>query len=363
MTIQVGPSTYGPLDRMLASSSGLQTQLDNLQQQTTTGKVSQSYSGIAPNASQVIDLTAAMKQGDAYIDSISYAQGKASVMQASLTQIQSIASKMSDAALTLTGTSSAEGVHDAAEQARMALRQVASLINTKYGGDYVFAGADTANAPIPHPESITSSGFYTQIGAQIAGLTTHPTSSSAAAVIANTVSIASSTAPGTTPFSRYLSGPGLTAATVTVEIASSQRVALDLPANRNVGAVSDPAISGTGNAISDIMRSLSVMANATGAMATNPDLQALMKDSVRTLTSAAGTVTEESAVIGIAQQSMTSAAAQHASMRTIAEKQMSGLTDVDMAATVTRLQAVSSQLEASYKVLSMARSLTLSNFL
>lgn len=363
MTIQMGPSTYGPLDRLLASTSRLQEQLDGLQQQTTSGKASQSYSGLAPKASQVIDLTAAMKQGNAYVESIGYAQAKASVMQASLTQIQSIASKMGDAALTLTGTSSPEAVHGVAEQARLALQQIASLMNTKYGGDYVFAGADTANAPIPYPEAIISSGFYAQIGSQVAALATQPTTPSITTLIANTVSIASSTASGTTPFSPYLSGAGLTAAIGTVEIGSAQRVTLDLPANRNVGAVSDPAIAGTGNAFSDIMRALSVMANATGAMAANADLNTLMEDAARTLSSATGTVTEESSAIGMVQQSMTAAAAQHASMNTILEKQMSGLTDLDMAATITRLQAVSNQLQVSYKILGMVKSLSLSNFL
>jgi flagellin-like hook-associated protein FlgL len=284
-------------------------------------------------------------------------------MQDSLTQVQAVAAQISHAALTLTGTSSADAVRGVAEQARLALQQVASLMNGKYAGDYVFSGADTANPPVPNPDSITSSGFYTQIGTQVAALATVPTSAAVGAVIANTVSIASSTAAGTTPFSAYLTGPGLTAARVTVEVAASQKVVLDLPANQNVGGASDPAIAGTGNAVSDIMRALAVVANATGPMAANPDLGTLMGDAARTLSSAGGTVTEEASAIGISQQAMTVAAAGHASMKALVGKQLSGLTDVDMAATISHLQAVSEQLQASYKVLSLAKSLSLSNFL
>lgn len=363
MSIQVGPSTYGPLDRMLATASNLQAQMDTLQQQTTTGKVAASYSGLAAQASQAIDLASALRQGDTYMQSIGYAQGKASVMQDSLTQVQALAARVSQAALTLTGSSSPDAVRGVAEQARLALQQVASLMNGTYGGDYVFAGADTANAPVPNPDAITTSGFYTQIGTEVAALATVPTSPPVGMVIANTVSIASSTAAGTTPFSTYLIGPGLSAARVTVEVTQSQKIVLDLPANQNVGGNSNLAIGGTGNAVSDIMRALAVVANTTGPMAANPDLRTLMGDAARTLTSAGATVTEEASAIGIAQQAMTVAAAGHASMKTLVRKQLSSLTDVDMAATISHLRAVTEQLQASYKVLSLAKSLSLSNYL
>ena len=66
--------------------------------------------------------------------------------------------------------------------------QVAELLDTQDGNTYVFAGQDTTNPPVPDPDSILSSGFYTQIAAQVDALGTQ----GAAATIANTLSIAGS---------------------------------------------------------------------------------------------------------------------------------------------------------------------------
>ena len=87
-------------------------------------------------------------------------------------------------------------------------------------------------------------------------------------MIANTVAIAASTAPGTTVFSGYLTNAGLTAAPSKIQISATQQISLGLPANQNVGATSAPA--GTGNAISDILRSLAVVANSSTAISSNP---------------------------------------------------------------------------------------------
>jgi flagellar hook-associated protein 3 FlgL len=205
--------------------------------------------------------------------------------------------------------------------------------------------------------------MYTQIGAQVAALATTPTTPAIATVIANTVGIAKSTAAGTTVFSSYLAGAGTTAPPVTVAIGDSQSVTLSLPANSNAGAVSDPAINGTGNAISDIMRSLAVIANSTDSMSGNPDFATLMQNAATTLTSAGTTLAQESGAIGVSQNTMTAATAAHASFQTALASQLTNLTDVNMASAISQLQAVTNQLQASYKILGMASSLNLASYL
>ena len=363
MTALIGSSPQGTLDRLLGSVSSLRDQYSTLQQQTSTGKLAASYAGLGVAAGEVVNLTSATSRADAYTQAITAAQGKASVMQDALTQLNSVVSTMAASALTVSGSGAASAVDSIAQQARQALSQVASLLNTKHGDDYVFAGADTGHPPVPSPESVTSSGLFTRIGAQVAALATTPTTPALGTVIASTVAIAQDITPGTTIFSSYLTGAGAGAAPGTIQIGDSQKVSLDLPANRNVGATSDPSINGTGSAINDILRSLSVIANGTGAMASNPDFQTLMKNASATLTSAASTLTAEAGQIGLTQNTLTAAAASHASLKTALTTQLSGLTDVDMAATIARLQSVGSQLQASYNVLSIARNLNLASYL
>lgn len=363
MSTAIGPSSSGTLGRLLDSLASQQAEYGTLQQQTATGKLATSYAELGPMSGQVVDLTATTGRLDAYGQAIATAQGKAAVMQNALTQLNTVASKMAAAALTLSGSGTAGSVESVAQEARQALSQVVSLLNTRSGSDYVFSGADTANPPVPSPDSVTSSGLYTKIGAQVAALATTPTSPAIDTVIANTVSIAKDPSAGTTIFSGYLTGAGTNAPLGSIQIADSEKVSLDLPANRNARATSDPSINGTGSAMNDVLRSLSVIANSTGAMASNPDFRALMKDASSTLTSAATTLTAEAGQIGLTQGTLTTVAASHASLKSALTTQLGGLTDVDMAKTISKLQAVGTQMQASYNVLSIARSLNLASYL
>lgn len=355
-------SNYGRLSRLLAGVGSLQSQYSVLQQQTTTGKVATSYAGLGTAAGQAISLQAATSQADAYTQTIAAAQGRAAVQQDALTQINSIVSGMAAKALTLSVSSAPATVDGVAAEAKQALAQVVSLLNTRNGNNYVFSGADISNPPVPAPDQILSSGLFTKIGAQVASLAA-PGAPPASTVIANTVSIAKDPAAGTTIFSGYLTGPGATASSGTIAIADGQRVSLDVSANRNAGVTSDPSIAGTGSAINDILRSLSVIANSSGAIAGSAGFSALIKDASATLTSAGSTLTAQAGVIGLTQNALTAATASHASLKTALTTQLSGLIDVDMASTISKLQAVGSQLQASYNVLSIARSLNLASYL
>ena len=363
MSNAIGTSTYGTLAQVLASASSLRTQYATLQEQTTTGLVSQSYSGLAGVSSQVMDLNAVVTQNQAYSQSIDVAQGKAAVMQSALSHIGTLVSTMAASALGATGTTSGSSITSMAQQAGQALSQLVALLNTTYGSDYVFSSADTSNPPVPSPDTVTTSGMYTQIGAAVSALATTPSTTPVATVIATTVSVAASTAPGTTIFSNYLTGAGATAAPTKVQIGPSNSVVLDLPANRNVGAISALSINGTGSAINDVLRSLAVMANSTSSMASNPDFSTLMQNASATLTSANVTLTQESGQIGLTQNAMTAATAGYNAMKTVLTQQVTDLTNVDMATVISKMQAVNTQLQSSYQVLGEMSKLNLANYL
>ena len=364
-----GIGAANSLASILAATSNLQSQYATLQQQTTTGLISQHYAGIASQVGQVLDLTAASAQDTTYTQVISMNQGRASAMQNALGQISSLTTNMASQALQMVGANAGASVSSVAQQAQQDLQQLTSLLDTNYSGAYVFSGADTSNPPVPNPSNITSSGLYTQIGTALAGLGTAPLST----VIASTVSIAASTAAGTSVFSTYLNTPapttpsaapgGLGAPGRQIAISSSQTISLDYPANQNTNAVSDPGINGTGSAIKDILGGLAVLANATPAMASTADFSALMQHVATTLTSANQTVNEQVGAIGIAQDAMTSATNAQSASQLVLKQQINNLTNVDMATAISNMTAVSSQLQTSYQVLSLAKTLNLASFL
>jgi flagellar hook-associated protein 3 FlgL len=364
--ITSGVHAANSLASILAASAKLQTQFSTLQEQSTTGLISQDFAGIAPQAAQVLNLSAAVSQGTAYSQVISASQARASTMQTALGQIATLTSAMATQALQLVDSNAALSVTSVAQQAKQDLQQLSSLLNTQYGGAYVFAGADTGNPPVPNPTGIASSGMYTQIATAMGGLGVTPV----ATIVASTVASAASTAAGTTVFSTYLSTPaasvpagGLGAAGRQVAIGDSQTVSLDYPANQNTNAVSDPAINGTGSAVRDILGSLAVLANATTTMTTAAGFATLMQHVSATLTSASGTVTQQAASLGNTQNAMTAAAAAQSASQIVLQGQISDLTNVDMASTISNMTAVNTQLQTSYQVLALAKSLNLASFL
>ena len=119
--------------------------------------------------------------------------------------IQQIASNLL-ATVNSLSSEGATGVATAAASANSTLAELAGLLDTQDGSSYVFAGQDRTNPPVPDPDNITSSGFYTQINAAVGALATN----GAAATTAATLAIAGSTRQGTSPFSTAMSPPAAT---------------------------------------------------------------------------------------------------------------------------------------------------------
>ena len=115
--------------------------------------------------------------------------------------------------------------------------QVADLLDTKNGDDYVYAGQDSGNPPIPTPDAILSSNFYSQINDAVSTLSSNGSTATAQA----TRAIAASNAAGTSPFSAYLSQPSSALSVPVVQTGDGTTVPIGLLASSNSGAVSNGA--------------------------------------------------------------------------------------------------------------------------
>jgi flagellar hook-associated protein 3 FlgL len=194
-------SGYGILPQLVSNSMNVKQQLDTLTEQVSTGKVSQSYAGLGASAEVSLNLTPELATMQNYQTNINQASGSMAVTQTVMTQIQAIAATFSADIPSLDGLNASQ-VDSIASQANAALKQVAGLLNTQDGNNYLFSGQDTSNPAVPSGDAILSSGFYSQINAAVAGLSTGATASS---ITAATVAIGGSNAVGTSPFSVYLS--------------------------------------------------------------------------------------------------------------------------------------------------------------
>ncbi len=357
--------TGGALGAAIAASTAAKTQLDTLTQQVSSGHVSDSYAGLGASAQAALSLQPQIAQLTAQQSAIGAVTGRLGVTQAALTQINGIATSFNAQLANLNGISPSE-VDSVAAGARSALQQMASLLDSTDGGTYVFGGTDSANPPVPNPDAILASGFYTQIGAAVdppggggggggAAPRGRPTTA------ASTLKIASSDAPGTTPFS----GPPGQAPTLTLGSGADSggaAVQVGVLANANT-LVASSGPSTTGSYTRDILRGLATLANLSSTQVNAAGFTALVQDTRASLTGAIGALNAEGGVLGNTQATLQARQAQASDTSTALTAQLSSVQDVDLAKTLSSLSAVQTQLSASYKLISEVSSLSLVKYL
>ena len=341
----------GSLANAVYASTNTKTQLDTLTQQVSDGLVSDSYAGLGAAAQTSVDLRPQLGHLATQQTAINAVTGQLDVTQNALTQITSIASSFNSQIASLNNVSPTQ-IDTVAAGARMALQQMASLLDTTDGGNYVFAGTDSSNPPVPDPEDITTSGFFTQIGTAVAGLSAN----GAAATAASTLQIASSDTAGTTPFS---GPPGQVA---TLELGASAPVQVGVLANNNT-LVTSTGPSTTGSYMRDIMRGLATLGNLSSTQANDPGFTALVQDTQSSLSGAITAIGQESGALGNIQSSLTAVQTQASETNTALTTQVSSVEDVDMAKTVSSLSQVQTQLSASYKLISEISKMSLVDYL
>ena len=317
----IGGGGIGLLQALTADSGTIREQLAVVTQQTASGMVSTSYAGLGAGARTALNLTPQIAQLGTWSSNIDSATARLGVTQSALTSITSIASTFLAKAATLNGLT--PGVTaDVAAAAKTALVQVAQLLNSKVGDTYVFAGQDTANPPVP---DTTAATLITDL-------------------------LGSDTA--TPPFSTTLG-----TAVPTVQTGPGERAPVGVLANQNTLSVS--AAPTTGSYMRDIMRALATLATATDG----PGLQATAADTSARLQSAVSAISSESGALGDVQAGLTTRQKALADTKTTLTAQVSGVEDVDMAAALTQVTQLQTQLQASYQLIAGVKDLTLSKYI
>lgn len=351
--------SIGTIGRLDTGAAMLRARLEVLTRQVSDGRQGPGYGDIAPEARRAVDLRAELNRRDVWQGTISRALARTAVAQNTLGRIADVATQFYQEAIRLDGTSGAR-IAAVATAARAAMVEVAALLNERHAGEYLFGGSDSANPPIPDPQGILGSGMATGIAAAVGGLT----AGNAAAVAAATLAAAQSDAAGTTPFSAFVSDPaeGLGEPRRSVPAAEGERVAYGLFANRNAAATSTGET--TGSWARDVLRGLATLAALDPAQASlSPgftELMAVVRDGLRSAVDAIGV---ERGALGATEQRLETTARRHAEVSVALAGQLAGIEEVDMAATISRLQATQTQLEASYRAIALVSGLTLTRFL
>ena len=313
----------GSLVSVLAgNSTAVNTQLNAAMEQESTGHVANDYAGLGVSAGISLNLNPQVAHLKTWQSNIDAATGRLNVAQSALTQISAVCSNFYAQSETINGAG-VSNISSVAADAKLALVQVAQLFNTKDGDIYVFAGQDTSNPPLPSTDPAVLS----------AGLLAVP--------------------QGTAPYSSTLG-----TAVPTVEVGDGQTVQIGLLANKNTLATST-GTNTTGSYARDIMQGLATLASLTDG----PTAQATAAGVATQLHDALAAISTEQGALGDVQSTLTTRQTGLVALQNAVTNQVSNVQDVDLAATLTKVQSLQTQLQASYQLIAGVKNLSLSNYL
>ena len=356
-----GLADYGQMSNLISDNATVKQKLDQLTTQISSGLVSNTYAGLGTGAAVSLNLQPQIASLQTWQANINQAASGMQVTQTAMTQIQQIASNFLAQTNNLEGTDSSE-VDSIAASAQQALVQVAGLLDTQDGNTYVFAGQDTSNPPVPQPDAILTSGFYTQIAAAVGQLG----SQGSTATIAATLQVGELATPGSSPFSTYLTPqppPAAAPQAPTIQTGAGQTTAVGLLASVNSPSIISTGTSTTGSYMCDLMRSLATLGSLSSSQFNDAGFQAVVQDTNASLTGAISAMAEDAGVLGNTQTNLTTSQTTMADTATALTTQVGDVQDVDMAQALSSLSLVQTQLQGSYQVIAAMSGLSLVKFL
>jgi flagellar hook-associated protein 3 FlgL len=291
-----------------------QSQLDQLNAQVATGVTSETYAGIAPQASQLVDFRAQASRQQDFINTINTVSTRMQTMDLALGQIQQQVQSFSELI--------PNGAYGTAQpsfvaQAQLLLQQVAGLLNTQDGTRYVFSGVNSDTPPV------------------------------------NLASLPTATASLTTPVNGTPANGGYYAGGDAIPpVRIDQQVTVNYGITANDASTFEPII----RVLNDIV--------AKGPFSsTSPADQATLSTMSQMLTQALQSLTTMQGNLGLQESQLNTSLTEHQSAFNIAQNGVGNIVNVNQATAITQLQSVETQIEASYTATSQIQKLSLANYL
>jgi len=162
-------STIGQSTFLNTQILGIESTLDNLSNQISSGKKSTDFAGISTVSQLSLQLTNAQTTTQGYLTNISNAGTVIAPVQSILQQVTDIANQLRNDALNASSDTLpvTQGNGALQAEAQDALNQISALLNTKVGNAFLFGGRVTSAPPMPNFGSIANAS---SIVGQVAGL-------------------------------------------------------------------------------------------------------------------------------------------------------------------------------------------------
>lgn len=282
-----------------------QKRLNEEQVQASSGKKSQTYTGIAPDVRRLVNLESAHSRTAQFVANNKLVDDRLQVMETNVSDVFDVISKFKSLLI------NARNANNSADltmpiQAKSMLDQIASLLNVQQDGRYLFAGSRTDTRPVD--ESALPVSF------------TIPSADGSA--------------------SAYYQGDS---------------VKLSVQADENYSV--DYGVTADDPAFEQAIRALQMV------IVGPPNDPATLDEALRVTNQAIDGVSNVRTRIGDSRAALDSANKRHDEFQLFAEKTISDIQNADVTQVISKLNSDQVALEASFTALGRLSQLTLSNFL
>ena len=290
-----------------------QSNENNLNAEISTGQTAQTYSQIAPQATQLADFRTEASRQQGFMDTIDTVSTRLQTMDISLAQIQSLVTSFRAQLPNGAFNPSSPTI---SQQAQQLLQQIGGFLNVQDGTSYLFGGTNGATPPV-----------------DLSNLTT-------------TLSL---TAPVNGPPNSggyYAGGPQL------------PPVKIDTQVSLNYGISANDA-----QTFEPIIRVLNFIANKGSFSSSNPTDVQQATQAGQILDSALSALSNMRGNLGLQEAQLNNERTVHQSTLNIAQNGISSIVSVNQATAITQLQTLETQIQASFSATSQIEKLSLVNFI
>lgn len=142
------------INPMISRVSQMRSLLDTLQEQLTTGKVSDTYGGLGSGRSLSINFNSRINQLDSYSSAIDQVGMRVTLLDTAMTRLDALPEDVTAALDPNNYQVRLNGQTDGQTTTSLALDEMVSLLNTKADGRYLMSGATTDTKPVLSTDAI-----------------------------------------------------------------------------------------------------------------------------------------------------------------------------------------------------------------
>ncbi len=329
----------------------LQTQLTQVQTEISSGAPADLGLTLGAQTGTVLSLESETDQLDGYTTTNDVASTRLGATNTALDSLLSTAQSMSAA---LVSASSAGGSTSTLQDtAGAALQSLSADLNTSAGGQYVFGGINTDQAPSTDYTASPTSAAKTAVDAAFQiQFGTGQTGSGASAISASDLTTFLDSPAFTSIFSGNGAGTSQTASSTTLQTA--------IGPSRTIST----SVSAKASAFNELSQGYAILNEFTGGSTLGSDAQAAAVSRATTLINAGiADLTDVQSGVGVAQAAISDANTQISAQSTLLKSSVGDLTSVDTYALSSQVTTLQNQLEASYSLTSRLQQLSLVNYL